>query len=277
VSQAAKNLVLVGDPQQLSQPSKGSHPDGAGASGLEHVLAGHATVPDDRGLFLDRTWRLHPDICSFVSEQIYEGRLEPRPECEAQAIRPGPLVEGSGLRWLPVEHEGNRTSSPEEADRIADIVEALVGRPHTNIDGVERPLTLDDILVVAPYNAHVHEIAGRLPSGARVGTVDRFQGQEAPVVIVALAASSTDDIPRGMEFLFSRNRINVAVSRARALCVLVASPRLLDVRCRTLDQVKLANVLCRYVEIAAPTSAASEREVAPGHRVRAGVVPTARM
>jgi uncharacterized protein len=252
VAGAADRLVLVGDPRQLAQPSKGTHPEGAGVSGLEHVLGAHDTMPDDLGLFLDRTWRLHPDICGFISEQVYEGRLEPEPHCATQAVDDGPLIGGTGLRWLPVDHEGNRTSSPEEAHAVAQAVEALLGRGWTDKEDTRRVLGPDDVLVVAPYNAQVHLLAQHLPEGVSVGTVDKVQGKEAPVVVVSMTASSAKDVPRGLEFLYSRNRINVAVSRAQALCVMVASTRLLAVTCRTVDQMRLANVVCRYSEMAKP-------------------------
>jgi uncharacterized protein len=250
VAGAADRLVLVGDPRQLAQPSKGTHPEGAEVSGLEHVLGDHATMPEGLGLFLDRTHRLHPDICRFISEQVYDGRLESEPHCAVQAIDDGPVVGGTGLRWLPVDHESNRTSSVEEAHAVAEAFEALLGRGWTDGKGQRKTLGLDDVLVVAPYNAQVHLLAQHLPEGARIGTVDKFQGQQAPVVLVSMTASSAEDIPRGMEFLYSRNRINVAVSRAQALSVMVASPKLLTVHCRTVNQMRLANVLCRYVELA---------------------------
>lgn len=250
VAPVASKLVLVGDPQQLSQPSKGTHPDGVGVSALEHLLAGSATVPPERGLLLDETRRLHPDICGFISEQMYDGRLTSFEGCERQEIGPGPLVAGSGLRVLPVEHAGNKTSSVEEASVVKGLVEALSGRSWTDHHGASQVIGPDDILVVTPYNAQVSQLSKVLPAGTRIGTVDKFQGQEAAVVIVSMAASTADDVPRGMEFLFSRNRLNVAVSRARALCVLVASPDLLTVRCRSVEQMRLANVLCRYFELA---------------------------
>ncbi|MEO7555180.1 MAG: DEAD/DEAH box helicase, partial [Acidimicrobiales bacterium] len=251
VASAATNLLLVGDPQQLAQPSQGTHPDGAGVSALDHVLRGHPTIPDHLGLFLDRTWRMHPEICAFISEQVYESRLESEARCAQQRVGEGPLLEGAGLRWVPVLHEGNRISSAEEATAIKTLVQLLVGRPWIDEDGHRAPLGLNDILVVAPYNAQVNLLADVLPAGARIGTVDRFQGQEAAVVIVSMAASSAEDAPRGMEFLYSRNRLNVAVSRAQAMTVMVGSPSLLSVTCRSVEQMRLANVLCRYVEMAA--------------------------
>ncbi|MGI8940107.1 MAG: AAA domain-containing protein [Iamia sp.] len=257
VAPSARNLVLVGDPRQLAQPSKGTHPEGAGASALDHVLDGAATVADEEGLFLDRTWRLHPKITAFISEQVYDGRLRSQGHCARQTVADGPVVGGFGLRWCGVTHEGNRTSSTEEAGAVALVYEALIGRPWTDGDGEQQTIGADDILVVAPYNAQVRLLTEALGEGARVGTVDKFQGQEAAVVIVSLAASSAEDIPRGMEFLYSRNRLNVAVSRAQALAVMVASPTLLSVRCHSVAQMKLANVLCRYAEMATPVDLGS--------------------
>lgn len=250
VAPSALSLVLVGDPRQLSQPSKGSHPDGAEASALEHALAGAATVSPDRGLFLDRTFRMHPDITAFISEQVYDGRLESEDRCRLQAIGGSGGLAGSGLRWAPVTHTGNRTSSLEEAAKVAELHRSLLGRTWTNGRGEERILGIDDVLVVAPYNAQVRALAEVLPEGARIGTVDRFQGREAAVVIASLAASTAEDVPRGMEFLYSRNRLNVAVSHAQAIAILVCSPDLLAHRCQTVAQMRLVNVLCRYVELA---------------------------
>lgn len=258
VAPAASNLILVGDPRQLAQPSKGTHPEGAGVSALDHVLAGEATVPQHLGLFLDRSWRLHPEICGFISEQVYDKRLQSEDCCAVQSVDDGLVVGGAGLRWLEVEHEGNSTSSPEESEALAWVFDDLVGREWTDRDGRSAPLGIDDILVVAPYNAQVNLLSQRLPDGARVGTVDKFQGQEAPVVLVSLTASSAEDVPHGMEFLYSRNRLNVAVSRAKALCVVLSSPSLLAVRCRTVEQMRLANMVCRYVELAKKITPSSD-------------------
>jgi hypothetical protein len=198
-------MVLLGDPSQLEQPQQGVHPPGTDVSALDHLLDGHATIAPERGLFLDRTWRLHPDICAFTSELFYEHRLEARPGLERQAVRgAGPLT-GSGLRYIPVEHTGNTNESSEEVDVVASLVASLTDGAHTWVDdeNAEHALTLRDVLVVTPYNAQVAALAERLPRGARVGTVDKFQGQEAPVVIYSMATSSADDAPRGMAFLYS--------------------------------------------------------------------------
>jgi uncharacterized protein len=247
VGTCARNVVLLGDPQQLSQVSQGIHPEGAAVSVLEHLLGGEDTVPADRGLFLSRTWRMHPDVCDFISETSYEGRLHAVPETERQRID-SPGLSGTGLRWLPVEHEGNRGSSAEEADRIAAELELLIGGTFVDRGGVEHRIGWDNVLVVTPYNAQVRALSARLDKRARIGTVDKFQGQEAPVVFFSMATSSGDDLPRNLEFLFSRNRLNVAISRAQSLAVLVASPKLLEIRCRTIEQMRMVNALCRFVE-----------------------------
>ncbi len=243
---SARTLVLLGDPVQLAQVSQGTHPGGSGASVLEHLLGDAQTIPEDRGLFLERSFRMHPDVCRYISDAFYESRLEAAEGCEVQST-----TSGTGLRFLPVEHTGNRRSSSEEAERVREELDRLLGEEWTDKQGITRPLGLDDILVVAPYNEQVHCLAEALPREARVGTVDKFQGQEAPVVFFSMATSSGEDVPRNLEFLLSRNRLNVAVSRAKCLAYLVASPRLLDANCRTVEQMRLANALCRLVEAAA--------------------------
>jgi uncharacterized protein len=208
-------------------------------------------MPDDRGVFLATTHRLHPAICDYVSETFYEGRLHSEPGCELQAIGGDGYLGGSGPRWLPALHVGNRTSSPEEVEIDRQCCETLLGRTWMDKAGAVRRLREEDVLVVTPYNAQVSLLTEGLPFGIEVGTVDKFQGRQAPVVIVSMAASSADDVPRGMEFLYSRNRLNVAVSRAQAMAVMVASPSLLSARCRTVDQLRLVNGFCRFVEVAA--------------------------
>ncbi len=253
VSQAARSVVLLGDPQQLEQPLQGSHPEGTDVSALHHILHGEQTIPPDRGLFLAETWRLHPEICAFTSELFYEGRLRSRPGLERQAIRSAGRFSEAGLRYIAVPTEGNQSSSPEEADRVRDIVGEILGSGATWIDreNVEQPVRSSDILIIAPYNAQVFELQERLP-GMRIGTVDKFQGQEAPIVIASLTTSSAADAPRGMEFLYSPNRLNVATSRAKGLCILVASPSVFEAQCRTPRQMQLANAFCRYLEMATP-------------------------
>jgi uncharacterized protein len=250
---SAKNLVLLGDPQQLEQPQKGAHPEGAEVAALVHVLGGRKTMAGEAGLFMDETWRLHPAICAFTSEVFYEGRLRSRPGLESQALSGGDNpFGGSGLFFVPVEHAGNQNRSPEEVDAIALIARNLLRRNVTWTDakGSTRRLVESDILTVAPYNAQVAALTERLPRGMRVGTVDRFQGQQAPVVIYSMTSSSAEDAPRGMGFLYNPNRLNVATSRAQCVSILVAARRLLEPECGTPEQIRWANGLCRYRELA---------------------------
>lgn len=226
---AARNVVLLGDPQQLEQPTKGSHPDGADVAALVHVLGkDRATLADDQGLFLDRTWRLHPDICAFTSELYYEGRLRSIDALERQRLDGDTPFAGAGLFLVEVPHEGNQSRPNEEIDGIARIVRHLLaGTRWTDHEGRTRPLEPSDVLVVAPYNAQVGDLRRTLaPLGVlRVGTVDKFQGQEAPIVIYSCTASSPQDAPRGMAFLYDPHRFNVATSRARGVVIVVAARR----------------------------------------------------
>jgi AAA domain len=233
---------------------------------LAHLLEGRSTIAADRGFFLTESWRMHPDVCAFVSERSYDERLRSREGCARRGIAAGAgALTGAGLRVLPVEHEGRSHSAVEEADAIAAACrDLLAGGTVTDEHGDTRPLVASDLMVVAPYNLAVRCIRDRLrtdvPGGEaiKVGTVDKFQGQEAPVVFFAMTCSSGEDVPRGLGFLFDRNRLNVAVSRAQCLAVLVHSPRLLDADCRTLEAMELVDGACRFVEMAqAPALAAA--------------------
>ena len=253
VGTAARNIVLLGDPQQLPHVTQNAHPEGSGCSVLAHLLGDRATVGEDRGLFLADSWRMHPDICRFVSDHSYDGRLRSAPGCEKQAVVSAGLT-GAGLRFIGVDHRYNSQQSPEEARLIAAEVRHLLRTGSvTDCDGTSRPLTPADILVVAPFNMQVRCLREVLPAGVEVGTVDKFQGRQAAIVFFSMASSSGEDVPRGLEFLFNRNRFNVAISRAKCLSVVVCSPRLLETRCRTVDQMQLVNELCRYAESARTT------------------------
>jgi uncharacterized protein len=262
IAQCSRNLVLLGDPRQLEQPIQGSHPEGTAVSALDHVLGGAQTIPEDRGLFLEETWRLPPAICALTSELFYEGRLRPHAGVERQRLA-GDLPFADGALWfVPAEHDANQSASREEVEIAARLVRTLVesGARWTDRDGRARPLGFDDVLVIAPYNAQVADLIGSLPRGARVGTVDKFQGQEAPVVIYSMTTSTPEDAPRGMEFLYSPNRFNVATSRAQCACIVVGSPRLFEPDCRSPRQMKLANAFCRYLEVAREVPAVKARD-----------------
>ncbi|MDP9428691.1 MAG: DNA2/NAM7 family helicase [Actinomycetota bacterium] len=247
VAWAAKSLVLLGDPQQLAQPTQGVHPGESGLSALEHLLDGHPTVPEDRGVFLDRTYRMHPALTAFVSDLAYEGRLE------SAAGRDRIAVDGwaSGLAVRFVRHtRPSAAASDDEAAAVAELWRSLQGVGWVDASGDRSMIGPDDVLVVAPYNNQVARIRALLPNGARLGTVDRFQGQEAPVVVYSMTSSSAEDAPRGVSFLYDLHRLNVAVSRAKALAVVVMSEELLDAAVRTPEQLRQVNALCRLVEMA---------------------------
>lgn len=246
-SRAAMNLILLGDPQQLEQPQKGAHPEGSDVAALTYLLDGQPTMPEGRGLFLGTTRRMHPAITAFTSEQFYEGKLHALAGLENQVITGAGKFDGAGLFYVPVAHTGNQNKSLEEVEAIDGMVRLLLKGSWTNTKGETRALTPDDILMVAPYNAQVSALLEKMP-GFRIGTVDKFQGQEAPVVIYSMTSSSVADAPRGMSFLFSPNRLNVATSRAKSVCILVATPKLLEPECNSIDQMKWANSLCRYLD-----------------------------
>ena len=245
---SATNVILLGDPQQLPQVAQASHPHGSGASALEHMLNGAPTMPPDQGVFLDTTRRMHSSVNGFISEVMYEGRLGVHESCERQVTR-----EGTGLRWLRVVHDGCDTSSEIEAQRIAERLRSLMDTPWTDQHGETKLLRPADFMVVAPYNDQVRLIRNVLGSNKRtakveVGTVDRFQGREAAVVLFSMATSSADYMPRSADFLFSKNRLNVAISRARCLAFLVCTDKLLATRAKTVEEIKMIGALCSFVE-----------------------------
>ncbi len=251
-SPCARSLVLLGDPQQLDQPLQGTHPPGAERSVLAHVLDGERVMPDQLGLFLDGSWRLHPDISAYTSEVFYEVRLHSHPGRDRLGLTGVPPLSGTGIRFVPVPHGGQSSESSEEAAVVAELVRSLrdASPTHTDASGTSRPLAEADVLLITPYNAQVRALSEVLP-GFRIGTVDKFQGQEAPISIYSMTTSSSEDAPHGMEFLYSLNRLNVATSRTQCVALVVASPALPRVRCRTPRQMRLANALARLVEVAA--------------------------
>jgi predicted RecB family nuclease len=256
VSPAAPVLLLFGDPAQLEQPQRGVHPPGAGVSALEHLLGDALTMPPELGVFLPKTRRLHPAVCDFTSKVFYEGRLSAEGDLSRQSVLGLEPFPPHGLSVVPVPHRGNTNRSDEEVAAVASIVGALLGGSarYVNAAGAEQPLGARHILVVAPYNAQVSALRRALPEDVRVGTVDKFQGQEAPIVIYSMTTSSAADAPRGLEFLYSLNRLNVATSRAQALVILVASPDLATAHCKSPRQMQLVNALCSYLERAAVVS-----------------------
>lgn len=247
---AARNIVLMGDQMQLSQPIQGVHPGRSGDSILDYLLDGTPTIAPDRGVFLAQSWRMHPHVCSFISDAVYEGQLSSAPGTEQQVLRlddQRPDIPSSGLMFCPVQHDSNGQSSDEEAAYVKALYTYFLGQRYVDNSGEEHAVSLENILVVAPYNLQVQLLKQVLPAGARVGTVDKFQGQEAEIVIVSMATSNEDYLPRDIGFLYSKNRLNVAVSRAKSLACIVASPDLTAVRCLTPHDMSLVNGLCMAV------------------------------
>jgi predicted RecB family nuclease len=255
---AARNVLLLGDQMQLGQPIQGVHPGRSGESALEYLLQGQATVAEDRGIFLGTTWRMHEDVCRFISDAVYDGRLMPDAANQPQRLvldaTAHPGLKPTGIRFLPVRHDGCKQRSDAEAAVVKDLVDSLLRQGYIDKKGKRRPMTLDNVLVVAPYNMQVNLLKTLLPQGARVGTIDKFQGQEAEAVIVSMTTSSGEYLPRNIEFLYDKNRLNVAVSRAKCLAVVVASPELLHIRCNSPEQMELVNTLCWLREYADASS-----------------------
>ena len=254
---SARNIVLLGDQMQLGQPIQGTHPGQSGMSSLEYLLQGAATISSERGIFLGTTWRMNPGVCQFISDAVYDGRLCPETHNVNQALvldkSAHAALKPSGVQFISVQHEGCSQVSVEEAETVGALMDSLLTQRFRDNRGIEQPLRLENILVVAPYNMQVNLLKRLLPAGSRVGTVDKFQGQEAEVVLVSMTTSSGDYMPRFVDFLFSKNRLNVAISRARSLAIVIANPDLLRVRCRSPDDMALVNTLCWVREYAATT------------------------
>ncbi|ABK43794.1 conserved hypothetical protein [Magnetococcus marinus MC-1] len=245
---SARNIVLVGDQMQLGQPIQGTHPGDSGMSILDYLLEGESTIPADRGIFLGTTWRMHENVCRFISDAVYEGRLHPEAGTRNQALilseSAHPELRPNGIRFIEAKHEGCSQKSEEEGRIIQELIASLLEQRYRDRDGNEHSVAPDNILVVTPYNVQVNYLASILPEGVQVGTVDKFQGQEAEVVIISMVTSGAEDLPRDIEFLYSKNRLNVAISRARTLAMIVANPNLLEIPCQTVEQMRLVNTLC---------------------------------
>ena len=249
---SARNIVLLGDQMQLSQPVQGVHPGRSGDSALDWLLDGAATIAPDRGIFLATSHRMHPQVCRFISDAVYDGRLEAEDGNERRTLVLGagahPLLRPAGIVHAAIEHDGCSQSSEPEAVLAAEIYASALRQHRTDNEGVEHPMTVANILVVAPYNVQVNLLKRMLPADARVGTVDKFQGQEAELVIVSMTTSSEQDLPRHIEFLYSKNRLNVAISRAKCLAIVIANPALMAIKCHTPEQMALVNTLCWVAE-----------------------------
>ena len=247
MSRSAKNLVLMGDQMQLGQPTQGTHPDESGLSILDYLLHDSPTISEEMGVFLGTTYRMHPSLNSFISENIYEGKLQPHPNNERRIIKVPAAYEGklnkeAGIIYIHVHHEGNTQASDEEVAEVKKLTSELIGRTLITADGY-REVTWDDMLFVAPYNYQCRKLKEALGSQAKVGTVDKFQGQEAPIVFLSMCTSDASESSRGLDFLMNKNRINVAVSRAQTLAIVVGSPTLGNTVVSNIEQLKLVNLV----------------------------------
>ncbi|TDP74731.1 TM0106 family RecB-like putative nuclease [Roseateles toxinivorans] len=251
----ARNIVLLGDQMQLAQPVQGVHPGRSGDSCLDYLLDGAATIAPDRGIFLATSFRMHPDVCRFISDAVYDGRLLPEAHnAHRQLVLADgahALLKSAGIVHVPILHQGCSQGSEEEALLVREIYLSALQQSYTDKDGLIHSMTTENILIVAPYNVQVNLLKRTLPEGARIGTVDKFQGQEAELVIVSMTTSSEQDLPRNIEFLYSKNRLNVAISRAKCMAVVIANPALLAIKCQTPEQMALVNTLCWVAEVGA--------------------------
>jgi predicted RecB family nuclease len=249
MSRSANNLILMGDQMQLGQPSQGTHPAESGLSILDYLLHESPTIPADMGVFLGTTYRMHSMVNQFISEHVYEGKLESHPDNDKRIIKipsdyNGPINMEAGVVFVPVVHEGNTQASDEEVAEIKKLANDIIGRTfYTGEKNAKtRAIDWNDILFVAPYNHQVNKLRIALGEKAKVGSVDKFQGQEAPIVFLSMCASDASESPRGLDFLFDKHRINVAISRAQTLAVVVGNPNIGKTAVNRVEQLKLINL-----------------------------------
>lgn len=247
MSPCAKNLVLMGDQMQLGQPMQGTHPAESGLSILDFLLHDSPTISEDMGVFLQTTYRMHSKLNAFVSKYIYDDKLKSHPDTDKRIIHipkdyQGKLNKEAGILFIPIQHEGNTYASDEEVEEIKRLTQELLGRTLTTLDGNARKISWSDLLFVAPYNYQTRKLKEALGDQAKVGSVDKFQGLEAPIVILSMCTSDPNESPRGLDFLLNKNRLNVAISRAQVLAIIVGSPNLENTSVNNVEQIKLVNL-----------------------------------
>ena len=239
---ATDNLILIGDPNQLPQIKNGIHPNNNGLSTMEYLIGNHRTIPESKGLFLNKTFRMHSDVNSLVSNYFYNDLLTNHKITDSRTLKLGDNnIKSSGIQFISVPHLGNTQASFEEVEKVHELVNVLQDG-EIIVGGESRPITASDILIVSPYNSQVYELQKSLGKDYKVGTVDKFQGQEAPIVIVSLTASNYEEAPRGIDFVLNFNRINVAISRSQCLSIVVGSPALTHLQYQSLNSIKLTNL-----------------------------------
>ena len=252
IGNVAKNIVLIGDQNQLGQPIKGTHPNESGQSILDYLLEGKDTIPEDRGIFLNKTYRLNSKINDFISSNFYEERLICDERTDRRIIKfdKKSLIKKDGIHYIQMDHKNNVQTSIEEFEVVKDLMQQLIGSDFDD-NGKKRKLTVDDFLIISPYNTQVNLLISKLEEAKiknpRVGTIDKFQGQEAPITIISMTSSDNDSLPRNKEFFFSRNRLNVAISRAQVVSIILFNPKLLDSSPNNLDHIKLMNNFFKFL------------------------------
>ena len=246
IGNVAKNIVLIGDQNQLGQPIKGTHPNESGQSILDYLLEGKDTIPEDRGIFLNKTYRLNSKLNDFISSNFYEERLISDEITDKRLIKfnKKSKIKDSGIHYIEMNHTNNTQTSVEEFEVIKNLLKDMIGLEFDD-QGETRKLTIDDFLIISPYNTQVNLLISKLEESKfinpRVGTIDKFQGQQAPITIISMTSSDSDALPRNKEFFFSRNRLNVAISRAQVASIILFNPNLLDSSPKNIDQIKLMN------------------------------------
>ena len=252
IGNIAKNIVLIGDQNQLGQPIKGNHPNNSGQSILDYLLEGKDTIPDDRGIFLNKTYRLHSKINNFISSNFYEERLicDERADKRVIHFNKNSMIKDSGIHFIEMKHENNIQTSLEEFEVVNKLMKQMMGSDYED-NGKKRKLNVEDFLIISPYNTQVNLLISKLEEAKiknpKVGTIDKFQGQEAPITIISMTSSDSDSLPRNKEFFFSRNRLNVAISRAQVASIILFNPLLLDSSPKNLDHIKLMNNFFKFL------------------------------
>ena len=252
VSLSSKSVVIIGDQQQLGSPTAALHPGESGKSIPEYLLEDKDTIPADRGVFIEKSHRLHPKICSFISENFYEGRLKSHDSTEKRRIifnAKGNTLPEAGIRFIDAKHkEICRQKSVDEGKLVKDYYNNIFGSIFTDENNKEKKLGIEDILIVAPFNVQVNYLKDILPKNARVGTIDKFQGQEAPATIVSMTTSDAESLPRNISFYFSRNRLNVGLSRSKSLSIIIMNKKILEISCRKIEHIRLVNTFMKLLE-----------------------------
>jgi len=248
---SADNLVLIGDQMQLSQPMRAKHEGYARKSSLDFILEDDDTISTDKGVFLNVTRRLNKKICNYISTSFYDSRLTSDPITETRSVnlKLDPIKD-EGLFYVPIDHSGCSQRSDEEADLVEKVFNKIVNKQYKS-ENITGKISAKDIMVVAPYNAQANNIRERLKKkfkdDVRVGTIDLFQGQEAKVVLISMTTSDVESLPRHKDFFFSRNRLNVAISRAECVAIIIFNQNLLLASASNIKEMKLINSFCKLL------------------------------